>query len=48
MKNPQILTKPLAYTRCSLKYLGKLLITVLLAAIPAVLFLNPFWGRIDV
>lgn len=46
MKNPENLTKPLAYTRCSGKFAGKLGITVLLAAVPAVIFLNPFWGDI--
>ncbi len=47
MKDPQNLTKPLAYTRKSCKYVGKLAIMILLAAIPAIIFLNPFWGDIN-
>ena len=46
MKNPENLTKPLAYTRCSGKFAGKLGMMILLAAVPAVIFLNPFWGDI--
>jgi hypothetical protein len=46
MQNPQNLAKPLAYSRLSFKYVGKLLLMILLAAIPAAIFLNPLWTRI--
>lgn len=46
MRNPGNLTKPLAYTRLSFKYVGRLLIMIVLAAIPAAIFLNPLWAKI--
>jgi membrane-anchored glycerophosphoryl diester phosphodiesterase (GDPDase) len=41
------LTKPLAYTRLSWKFIGRLLLIIVLAAIPAAIFLNPFWADIS-
>lgn len=46
MAHPENLTKPLAYSRLSLKYAGRLLLMILLAAIPAAIFLNPLWTKI--
>jgi hypothetical protein len=46
MRNPENFTKPLAYGRCSAKFAAKLGLMILLAAIPAIIFLNPFWGNI--
>lgn len=46
MKNPENLTKPLAYSRLSFKFVGRLLVMILLAAIPAAIFLNPLWTHI--
>jgi hypothetical protein len=47
MKWPYNLTKMLNYSRISFKYLAKFLITILISLIPIAIFLNPFWGDID-
>lgn len=46
MNNPENLTKPLAYSRLSLKFVARILIMILLAAVPAAVFLNPLWVKI--
>lgn len=46
MGNPENLTKPLAYSRLSCRFVGRLLLMILLAAVPAAVFLNPLWAKI--
>jgi hypothetical protein len=38
--------KPMEYSKCSLKYLLKLIIMIISAAIPVAIFLNPLWTKI--
>lgn len=43
----QHLLKKFAHSRKSWKYLGYLLVILLTSLVPAVIFLNPFWKRIQ-
>jgi hypothetical protein len=47
LKRPSSLIKMTSYSRISCKFFGKFCITVLIALIPVIAFLNPFWGKID-
>jgi hypothetical protein len=44
MESPSNLIKPLEYSRFSLRFIAKLGIMILVAAVPAAAFLNPFWA----
>ncbi len=46
MKKPYNLAKVLSYTRISIKFVAKLLITIVVGLIPLVIFLNPLWHNI--
>ena len=48
IKNPTYLALELTYTKCSWKFLGRWLITLVLPAIVAAIFLNPLWTKISV
>lgn len=47
MKKPFNLAKPLDYSRISLKFLAKFIITIIITVIPLIIFMNPLWGRIE-
>lgn len=48
IKDPSILVRPLAYSRLSFKFIGRLIIFIILAAIPLAAFINPGWTMINV
>jgi len=47
LKQPHNLAKILNYSRPSLKFIGKLIITIVIGLIPIVIFLNPLWHKIN-
>lgn len=47
-KDPSIFVLPLGYSRLSLKFLARVIIFIVLAAIPLAAFLNPGWSQINV
>jgi membrane protease YdiL (CAAX protease family) len=47
MTNHSSLLKRFAYGRTTLKYLYILLVTLLITIIPVLIFLNPFWKKIQ-
>lgn len=46
MQKPYNLARLLSYSRLSIKFIARLLLTIVVAAIPLVLFLNPLWHEI--
>ena len=48
MKDASILVRPLAYSRLSLRFIGRFIIFIVLAAIPLAAFMNPGWSMIGV
>lgn len=48
MKNPAHLSCELSYSKCSFKFLGRFLITIIIPGIIVAIFLNPLWQRIPV
>jgi hypothetical protein len=47
MEKPYNLSKIFGYTRCSGKFVGKVLITIIVGVIPLLVFMNPLWDRIE-
>ena len=47
MQKPYNLSKIVGYTRCSIKFIAKILITIIIGIIPLLIFLNPLWNMID-
>lgn len=47
MKRPSNLAQMLSYSRLSLRFLGKIIITICLGVVPLAIFLNPLWNRIQ-
>lgn len=47
MKNPAHLHLQLDYTRISLKFLAKIVITLIIPIIALLIFVNPLWDKID-
>lgn len=47
MKDPSSLVKVLAYSRCSCRFIGRLVLMLLVAAIPLAVFLLPVWQKLD-
>lgn len=51
MKKPQNLGKSLSYTRLSLKYLARLIVTIIMGVIgliPVIIFLLPIWKTVNI
>lgn len=48
LPDPSILVRRLAYSRFSVKFVARVIVQIILTAIPLVLFLNPGWSKIDV
>lgn len=48
LPNPSTLVRPLSYTRLSLKFIARIVVQIICAAIPLAIFLNPGWSKIDV
>ncbi len=47
MKNPAHLYLQLDYTRTSLRFLGKIVVTLIIPLITLGIFLNPLWNKIE-
>jgi len=47
LKNPSNLIKILHYSRISVKFFAKFLLTIAITAIPLIVFMNPLWQRIQ-
>ena len=47
MKNPAHLCLQLDYTRISLKFLAKIIVTLIIPIITLLIFVNPLWNKID-
>jgi hypothetical protein len=48
LKNPSNLAKQLGYSRLSCRFLGKLLITLIVPLVVLAIFVNPLWDKIEV
>lgn len=48
LPNPSTLVRPLSYPRLSLRFGARLLLTLLVPAVPVLAFLNPGWSSIGV
>lgn len=47
MKNPAHLYLQLDYTRISLKFLAKIVVTLIIPIVALLIFVNPLWDKID-
>lgn len=47
LRNQERLMKVIKYKRNSKKYIIRLILSALMAAIPVAIFMNPFWKKID-
>lgn len=47
IRHPTNLTKMLHYSRMSLKFIGKFILTLIITLIPLVVFMNPLWNKIQ-
>lgn len=47
LRNQERLMKVVAYPRSNKKYIIRLILSALFAAIPVALFMNPFWKKIN-
>ena len=48
MKDPSSFVKVLDYSRCSCRFIGRLVLMVLIAAVPLAVFLFPAWQKLDI
>ena len=48
MKDSSSVVKVLAYSRCSCKFLARLSLMLLVAAVPLAIFLLPVWQKLDI
>lgn len=47
VERPGNLVSKLAYSRCSSKFLGRVLLQLTLSGLPLIVFVNPLWYRIE-
>jgi hypothetical protein len=47
MENPAYLNLKLDYTRISLRFIGKIVVTVIIPIGLLLIFVNPLWDKID-
>ncbi len=46
MRNPSHLHLQLDYTRLSLRFVGKIIVTLIIPVVVLLIFVNPFWNKL--